>query len=122
MQRIKWIKWGLVEGLTGFVIVFFYYKHILPESVLKALIFFYTGFTVSTILLIGFLFYSTRTKEATRKAGRVWGGFLIKFLAALILIVVYLYKGGFQQAEEGMAVIMMYLLFSWLGYSLAAED
>jgi len=120
MQRNKWIKWALVEGCTGVGIAFFYCMKLLPETVLQAMIFFYTGFTVSTILLIFFLLYSTYTDEAVNKFGRVWGGFLIKFFAALVLIVVYLYKGGFQQAEEGMAVILLYLVFSWLGYSLAA--
>jgi hypothetical protein len=118
MSRTKWIALIAVELLVGLGIAALSRLPDADSEVIRAAIFFYIGFSLSTIILMGLSILSQKITEVPRRGGLILAGTILKFLFTLILLVIHLARGGFATATEGFVVIALYLVFSWLWYVL----
>jgi hypothetical protein len=119
MDRAKWIRVVLVQLFVGIFVLASCLSPDISSLVRKAALFFYAGFSVITLLIVFFAWYSKSTLDAANKAGRALMGVGVKFLLTLILLVIYLAIGGFKTGAEALIIVPMYIIYSWLAYHLA---
>ena len=118
MNRSKWIAFIGVEALVGVGIAVLSKWPDVDSAVTRAAIFFYIGFSVITIILMGFSVLSQKITDAPKRGGIILAGTILKFLLTLIFLVIHLARGGFVTSTEGFVVIALYLVYTWLWYVL----